>query len=370
MSDFTPLFEPFTLNNVTFSSRIAMAPMTRSFSPGGVPGEDVAGYYARRAAADVGLLITEGTTVRRGGASFDPKIPNIHEDDALAGWKNVVNQVHEANGKIAPQVWHVGMARKPGTGPDPDAQSDSPSGITHTGKQVYDAPSLKDVDDMIAAFVDAIVAAKEIGFDCAEIHGAHGYLVDEFFWDVMNVRDDKYGGSLASRANFAGEIISQARAKVGPDFPIILRVSQWKQFDYDARLATTPQELEAFFKVFVDAGVDCIHCSQRRYWEPEFPEIDGEKGLNFAGWAKKLTGLPSITVGSVGLSSEFLGSFRGEGSKTRPLIDVVERLEKGEFDMVAVGRAILQDPLWAQKVKEGKLDEISDYSAEALKTLS
>ena len=369
MSDYAPLFEPFTLKGVPFSTRIAMAPMTRSFSPDGVPGEDVADYYARRAAADVGLLITEGTTINRGGASFDPKIPNIHEDKAVAGWRNVVNKVHENNGKIAPQIWHVGMARKPGTGPDPEAQSDSPSGITYKGKEVYEAPTLDDVDAMIEAFVDGIATAKDAGFDCAEIHGAHGYLVDEFFWGAMNVRDDKYGGSIESRAQFAGEIISRARKRVGPDFPIILRISQWKQFDYDARLVSSPDEFERFLKVFVDAGVDCIHCSQRRYWEPEFPEVDGDNGLNTAGWAKKLTGLPTITVGSVGLSSEFTGAFRGEGSKTRPLIDVVERLAKGEFDMVAVGRALLQDPLWAQKVREGRMDELHDYDAEALKTL-
>merc|ERR1711916_97777 len=97
-----------------------------------------------------------------------------------------------------------------------------------------------------------------------------------------------------------------------------------------------------------------------------FPEIDGENGLNTAGWAKKLTGLPTITVGSVGLSTEFTGAFRGEGSKTRPLIDVVERLEKEEFDIVAVGRALLQDPFWAQKVKEGRLEELGDYDGSAL----
>jgi 2,4-dienoyl-CoA reductase-like NADH-dependent reductase (Old Yellow Enzyme family) len=369
MSDYAPLFEPFTLNGMTLSNRIAMAPMTRSFSPDGIPGQDVADYYARRAGADVGLLITEGTTVNRGGASFDPRVPNIHAENALNGWKNVVENVHAQNGRIAPQIWHVGMMRKQGTGPVPDALSDSPSGLTHTRKQVQEAPTTAEVEAIVEAFVDGIVASKEAGFDCAEIHGAHGYLVDEFFWDVMNAREDRFGGTLAERARFAGEIISEARKRVGPDFPIILRISQWKQQDYSARLASTPAEFEAFLKVFVDAGVDCLHCSQRRYWEPEFPEIDGENGLNCAGWAKKLTGLPTITVGSVGLSSDFGGAFQGEGSKTRPLIDLVERLDKGEFDLVAVGRALLQDPFWAQKVKEGRLNELNDYSGDALKTL-
>ena len=364
-----PLFSPFKIKSLSLPNRIVMAPMTRSQSPGGIPGQNVADYYARRAAADVGLIITEGTTVRRGGASNDPNVPNFHEPKSLAGWKNVAEAVHAKNGKIAPQIWHQGMMRKPGTGPNPDAPTDGPSGLTHPGKQVMAAPTTAEVDDMVMAYADAAGEAKRLGFDSVEIHGAHGYLVDEFFWDVMNKRDDRYGGSLPERATFAADIIKEVRKQVGPDFPIILRFSQWKQQDYDARLAQTPDEFEAFLKVFVDAGVDVLHASQRRYWEPEFPEVDGEDGLNCAGWAKKLTGLPTITVGSVGLSGDFIGAFRGEGSGTRSLEDLEARLDRGEFDLVAVGRALLQDPDWATKVREGRVAELEDYDAKALATL-
>ena len=181
----------------------------------------------------------------------------------------------------------------------------------------------------------------------------------------------KFGGtSLVDRASFASDILKEIRKRVSPDFPIILRYSQWKQQQYDARLATTPEDLEAFLKVFVDGGVDVLHASQRRYWEPEFPEVDGENGLNGAGWAKKLTGLPTITVGSVGLSGDFIKAFQGEGSGTRSLDDLEERLSRGEFDLVAVGRALLQDPAWARKVHEGRLDELNDYDAASLATLS
>jgi len=365
----SPLFTPFKVKSLELPNRIAMAPMTRSRSPGGVPGDDVADYYARRAAADVGLLITEGTTVRRGGASNDPNVPNFYKADALAGWQKVVDKVHANHGKIAPQIWHQGMMRKPGTGPEPDAPTDSPSGITHSSKSVLPEPTTAEVDDMVMAYADAAAEAAKIGFDCVEIHGAHGYLIDEFFWDVMNKRSDRYGGSLPERATFAGDIIREIRKKVGPDMPIILRYSQWKQQDYAARLATTPQALEEFLKVFVDAGVDVLHVSQRRYWEPEFPEVDGENGLNGAGWAKKLTGLPTITVGSVGLSGDFIGAFQGQGSGQRSLDDLEERLARGEFDLVAVGRALLQDPDWATKVKEGRTSELRDYDAAALATL-
>ncbi|MEM8921295.1 MAG: 12-oxophytodienoate reductase, partial [Pseudomonadota bacterium] len=254
-------------------------------------------------------------------------------------------------------------------GPVPDAVSDSPSGLTHKGKQVQPAPSDEEVADMVAAYAEAAGEAARLGFDCVEIHGAHGYLIDQFFWEVMNAREDKYGGDLIDRATFAGDIIRECRKAVGDDIPIILRFSQWKQQDYSARLAETPQKLEAFLKTFVDAGVDMLHCSQRRFWEPEFPEIDGEGGMNLAGWTKKLTGLPTITVGSVGLSSDFTGAFMGEGAKVRSLSEAAERLDRGEFDLVAVGRALLQDPLWAEKVKNGRTDELKDYDAASLTTL-
>ena len=369
MSSAAPLFEPFKLKSLELPNRIVMAPMTRGFSPNGVPTDDVAAYYARRAAADVGLILSEGTLVRRKGASDNANYPLFHTDAALAGWQKVIDAVHAEGGKMGPQIWHQGLLRKSGTGHFPDAPSDSPSGVTHKGKQIFEEPSDEEVADMVAAYADAAKSAKDLGFDTLEIHGAHGYLIDQFFWDVMNKREDKYGGGLPERARFAGEIISEIRKAVGPDMPIILRFSQWKQQDYAARLAETPQEFEAFLKVFVDAGVDILHASQRRFWEAEFPEVDGENGLNTAGWAKKLTGLPTITVGSVGLSSEFTGAMRGEGSKTRPITDVVERLEKGEFDLVAVGRALLQDPEWATKVKDGRTEELADYDAKAMATL-
>ena len=360
-----PLFKPFSIRGMTLPNRIVMAPMTRSFSPKGIPGDNVAAYYERRAAADVGLILTEGTTIDRRGAGNDPNVPMFHGDAPLAAWKTICERVHVAGGKIAPQLWHTGMTRKPGTGHYPEAVTDSPSGMTHTGKTVMDPPTEADVDDMVMSYARSAKYAAELGFDALEIHGAHGYLIDEFFWNVMNKREDRYGGGLAERATFAGDIVRECRKAVGSDMPIILRFSQWKQQDYTARLAETPAELEAFLKVFVDAGVDILHCSQRRYQEPEF---DGSP-LNLAGWTKTLTGLPTITVGSVGLNSDFFGAFAGQSSGASPLDDVMERLEKGEFDLVAVGRALLQDPLWATKVKDGDFDSLSDYEGKAIQTL-
>ena len=361
----TPLFKPFKCRGLSLPNRIVMAPMTRSFSPDGIPTDEVAAYYERRAANHVGLILTEGTMTDRPGSANDPNYPLFYGEAALAGWKRVVEKVHGKGGKIAPQLWHVGMVRKPGTGHNPNAQSDSPSGITHTGKAVMESPSDEEVADMVNSYARSAKSAKELGFDALEIHGAHGYLIDQFFWDAMNKREGKYGGDLLDRAEFAGDVIRECRKAVGEDMPIILRWSQWKQQDYAARLAETPQELEAFLGVFVDAGVDMLHCSQRRFWEPEFED----SVLNLAGWAKKLTGLPTISVGSVGLNGDFFGAFVGQGSEVAPLDKLYEMMDRGDFDLIAVGRALLQDPEWVLKVKEGRMDELSNYDGEALKTL-
>ena len=225
----------------------------------------------------------------------------------------------------------------------------------------------EEVADTIDAFAVAAKNAKELGFETIELHGAHGYLIDQFFWDGTNVREDAYGAKdLPGRARFAADILRAVRAAVGPDYPVIIRISQWKQQDYDVKLAKDPKALEAWLGALVDAGADILHCSQRRFWEPEFEGSD----LNFAGWAKKLTGVPTITVGSVGLTGEFIAAFAGEGSKPASLDELLRRLDRGEFDLVGVGRALLQDPNWALKVREGRTDELQNFEREALATLS
>jgi 2,4-dienoyl-CoA reductase-like NADH-dependent reductase (Old Yellow Enzyme family) len=123
--------------------------------------------------------------------------------------------------------------------------------------------------------------------------------------------------------------------------------------------------MEAWLNPLVDAGVDILHCSQRRFWEPEFEGSD----LNFAGWAKKLTGAATITVGSVGLSGEFLAAFAGESSQPSSLEELMRRLDRGDFDLVGVGRALLADPQWVQKVREQRTDELKGFTKEDLAQL-
>ncbi len=365
-----PLFQPFQLKSLRLANRIVMAPMTRNMAPEGVPGEPNAAYYQRRAAAEVGLILSEGTVIDRPASRNLPAIPFFHGESALAGWKGVIEAVHAAGGKMGPQIWHTGSTIGGGEW-TPDAEVESPSGLLAPGKPRGNAMSEEDIADTVAAFARAAADAQRLGFDTVELHGAHGYLIDQFFWSGTNERSDRYGGAgIRERARFAAEVVAAVRAAIGPDFPLILRVSQWKQQEFAARLAETPEAMEDWLGPLVEAGVDILHCSQRRFWEPEFSEIDGEEGLNFAGWAKKVTGAATISVGSVGLSSDFLGAFGGQGSPVSGLDKLVARMERGEFDLIAVGRALLADPEWARKVHRGATDELRDFDAAALRELA
>ncbi|MFD2704988.1 NADH:flavin oxidoreductase [Salibacterium lacus] len=357
-----PLFQPFQLGTLALSNRIVMAPMTRGFSPGGVPTEDVAAYYRRRAEHDVGLLITEGTGIDHPASVSGSSIPLFYGEKALQGWEQVVKQVHEKGGKIAPQLWHVGTTRSPGDEPNVEAMPVGPSGLALTGEKVSEPLSTEEIHDLVSAYAQGAADAKRLGFDAVEIHGAHGYLIDQFIWSHTNRRTDEYGGDIKGRTRFAVEIVEACRDAVGPDFPIIFRFSQWKMSDFKAKIAETPEELEAFLTPLVEAGVDIFHTSTRRFWEPEFEGSD----LNLAGWTKKITGKPTIIVGSIGLNGEFTS---GAGAETTSLDGLMERFQNNEFDMAAVGRSLLMDPAWAEKVRDGRADELQAYSRESLNNL-
>ncbi|MEV8314120.1 NADH:flavin oxidoreductase [Streptomyces sp. NPDC059900] len=360
------LDRPFSVGSLTLPNRIVMAPMTREFSPGGVPGADVAEYYARRAAAGVGLIITEGTYVDHASAGTSDRVPRFHGDDALEGWRKVVDAVHGAGGKIIPQLWHVGITRDEGKGPVPAAPAAGPSAIGLDGQPKGSALTADDLDDVIRAFADAAAAAERIGFDGVELHGAHGYLIDQFLWERTNRRTDGYGGDIESRTRFAAEIVAAVRAAVSPDFPVFFRLSQWKAGSYDAQLAQTPEELERLITPLVNAGVDVLHASTRRYWTPEFEGSD----LNLAGWVKKVSGVPVVTVGSVGLDQVFIGSQGWAAPSASTGIDpLIDRLERDEFDLVAVGRALIADPEWAAKALESRLADALPFDKSQLTRL-
>ena len=372
-ADTDALFTPFTINKLELPNRVVMAPMTRNFCPDNVPGDNVAAYYRRRAEGGTGLIITEGTYINHPTAGAYENVPFFYGDQALAGWKNVVDEVHAAGAKIAPQLWHTGIMRAAGgegssLEPYPEVAGFGPSGLLMPGKEIGGTMSLDDINAVTAAYVQAAVDAKALGFDCIELHGAHGYLIDQFFWEGTNQREDEYGGSLTKRTKFAVDIISGIREKVGPDFPIIFRFSQWKLMSYEARLVNSPEELEQFLKPLCDAGVDVFHCSTRRFWQPEF---EGSE-LNLAGWTRKITGKPAITVGSISLEGEFLDEkARGISAHSEPasIGSLATQLKRGDFDLVAVGRSLIPNPDWPKLVRAGQESQLRAYDLADLATL-
>lgn len=355
-----PLFRPFKFGKLRVANRFALAPMTRCRCPKGIPGKDVVAYYRRFAENDVGLIITEGVAVRHVAAEGYPNEPNLFDKRAIKGWKRVVDGVHKAGGAIIPQIWHVGNFHKLGDAPLPKVPGYGPSSLVEEDKVVVREMSRKDIRQVIRGFAEAARNARRVGFDGVEIHGAHGYLVDQFFWPRTNRRTDRYGGSLANRLRFAVELVRAVRKAVGPSFPILFRFSQWKPQDYQARLVTTPEELEQFLLPLSQAGVDIFHASSRRFQDAEF---EGSP-LNLAGWTKQITNKPVIIVGSIGLDSVSWSQANPTGIE-----ELARKLSRDEFDLAAVGRALLADCQWVKKVREGRFDDIKPFTKAAMETL-
>lgn len=355
------LYSPFDVKSLHLRNRFALAPMTREMSPDGVPTSENAEHYRMRAAGEVALLITEGTYVGGGASGHKTTVPHFSERTA-DGWRQVVSAAHSEGAAIIPQLWHVGALRGLASPLNPGIPPQSPSGIDLDGKRLGDPMTTAEIDEVIASFAEAAALAQRIGFDGVELHGAHGYLLDEFIWERTNKRVGGYG----DRMTMPTEVVKAVRSAVGEDFAIVFRFSQWKANRYNEQIASTPTALERILLPLAAAGVDVFHSSTRRHWLPEFPREDPT--LSLAGWAKRLTGKAVITVGSVGVNTEFRGAGpTAEGamvireSLEERLGYLVEQFGSNEYDVVALGRALIADPRWVEKMRTGDLAQILPF---------
>ncbi len=365
------LFSPFTLKTLQLRNRVVMAPMTRCFSPAGVPTEAVAEYYARHAAGGVGLIVTEGTQIDHPSAPGYPNVPNLFGEAAMNGWRRVVESVHARDGAIFAQLWHCGSFRKPDFDKERLIPCVAPSAVMHPGMVPFrvdlvpHALTEDEISDVVSAYARSAKNAEAAGFDGVEIHGAHGYLIDAFFWEKTNLRTDKYGGSLENRVRFASEVVRAIRRAVSPDFIVGFRFSQWKAGDYEEIMATTPGQLQEILVPLASAGVDCFHASTYRFFRPAFADFP----LTLAGWTRKLTSKVVIAVGGVGVSADFREERQGQTAGKQIDLEPLARLLGKEFDLIALGRALLGDAEWPNKVKVGNLESISAYSKKVLGSL-
>ena len=360
------LFEPYPFGAATLRNRICMAPMTRKRSPGGVPTDTVARYYQRRGEGGVGLIFSEGTFIdhasaeAHAGGAYE-NIPRFFGAEPLAGWEKVLSAVHRTGAAFVPQLWHVGEVRRLGMAPDPDVPGVGPRDIVEDDRTLVKAMDDAEATAVAESYARAARHARDMGCDGVALHAAHGYLIDQFFWPETNRRTDEFGGDIGNRCRLACRVVETIKAATGPDFPLVFRFSQWKMTDYDARIVDTPEELERLLSMLVAAGVDVFDVSTRRFFEPGFAGSD----LSLAAWTRRLSGKTTIAVGSIGLDqphhSKFFRDKAVIDANVTDLDNLVGAMARGDFDLASVGRAILADPDWALKVREGRMDEIHPF---------
>jgi 2,4-dienoyl-CoA reductase-like NADH-dependent reductase (Old Yellow Enzyme family) len=367
--DVTPLLQPLRIGQLLLPNRFVMPGMQRGWCVDGAPDHRYREYYRRRALGGTALLIAEACAVDHPSAASNDFFARL-EAGTRDAWRECVDAVHAAGGRMFLQLWHQGSVDTGGRDGKPDFVALSPSGLVRQGKSFGRPASAAELTEIKQAFARGAVLAQEIGADGVEVHACHGYLLDQFLWPETNLRTDRHGGPrMADRAAFPAEVVQAVRAATGPDFPVSVRISQWKEADYEAKIATDPAELGQLVAILRSAGADLFHVSTRRFWTPEWEGSD----LGLAGWVKSFTDAPVIAVGSVGLDVDVMATLTGE--EARPtgasrIEDLVRRFNRGDFDLVSVGRSLIGDPDWVAKMRDGRSAEIRPFRRADLEWLS
>jgi 2,4-dienoyl-CoA reductase-like NADH-dependent reductase (Old Yellow Enzyme family) len=344
MSDVkSKLFEPTKIGAWNLRTRTAMAPMTRCFADDetGIVGDDVAEYYRKRAADGIGLIITEGTVISPRGKG-NPGVPGIYTQGQVEAWKKVTGAVHKEGGTIICQIWHVGrLTHHELTGGFPPQ---APSAIRAEGvvprfRKPYDVPeemSVEDIQEVVSQYAQAAKNAMAAGFDGVEIHGAHGYLIDQFNSDITNKRTDRYGGDLAQRLTFMKEVTKAVIDAIGTERTLI-RFSAWK-VDNPYYMWEDPEAaIHTFMEAFKEAGVTMIHPSTMN-----FNQVLAN-GKTMHQLVRKYWDGVIIGVGNL------------------DPVTAEQALEEGTIDVAAFGRPLIANPDFLHRVKNGK--NLVEYDA-------
>ena len=343
LRDIEILFRPFAHRKLKLKGRIVMAPSGgQTESAGSIP-TAVEQYYRLRAEHDIALIITEPLAIDDPAAAIAANSPAFTGGTALRRWKSICRAVHAYDCKIAPQLYHAGMARDTESFSSPAAVPPvGPSGIHPVTLQPITEPMNRQrMDEIKSSFGRAAAYAKLLGFDAVEIQGSGGFLIDQFLWKETNQRTDEYGGSIAGRVRFACEVVHAVRKAVGRNFPIIFRIAQWKPGHQDARLVNTAHELEELLHPLSEAGVDIFHCSATHYARPA---LEGNP-LTLAAWVRLLTGKPTICIGGIEHNAPHLA---------RTLDELIRLIRANTFDLLALEQALHHDPAWVSKLRHGE----------------
>lgn len=335
----TELFEPLKMGAINLPNRVVMAPLTRMRSkPGNIPWELNATYYAQRATA--GLMISEATQVCQEGQGY-PGTPGIHSEEQVQGWRKVTEAVHKAGGRIFLQLWHVGRishrSHQPGGNLPIAPSAIKPSGGTFSAdwKEVaFETPralETSEIPNLVEQFKRGALNAKHAGFDGVEVHGANGYLLDQFLQDGSNQRTDQYGGSIENRARLLLEIVDAAISIWG-NGRVGVRLSPYGQFN-DMKDSDPVKLFTYVLGQLSNRGIAYVHLIEPR-------------ATNAGGSDSNIAGAPDT-------AEIFRGAYKGTlisaGGYDRE--SAIHAVKKGVADAVAFGRLYISNPDLVERLK-------------------
>ncbi|TWD82677.1 2,4-dienoyl-CoA reductase-like NADH-dependent reductase (Old Yellow Enzyme family) [Kribbella amoyensis] len=345
-----PSLRPTRLGHLELANRLAVAPMTRvSAAEYGVPTEEMADYYTEFAAGGFGLVITEGTYPDTAFSQGYRNQPGLATEAHVDGWRRVTSRVHAAGSPIIAQLMHAGALSQ---GSAYGEERVAPSAVQPIGEMMpeyggrgpWTSPrelTTAEIDQVIANFVQAAHHAKAAGFDGVELHGANGYLLDQFLTVYTNQRVDRYGGTVANRIRFTAEIAAAVKAADLGDFVLGVRLSQTKVNDFEYRWPGGAEDGEVIFERLAETGIDYLHiASEGRNWI-DTARLDGTETIT--GLARRVTGLPVIANGGM------------------HVLDQAEQvLADGHADLLSIARGALTNSdlprRWAKQVETDRFD--------------
>ncbi|ADL07895.1 FAD-dependent oxidoreductase [Thermosediminibacter oceani] len=338
---FNELLKPIQIGSMQLRNRIVMPAMVTNYAAAdGAVTDRFKSYHQVRAKGGVGLIIIEATYVHPSGKGFKNQV-GIYKDELVAGLRELTEAVHEYGARIAVQLYHAGrQTTSKVTGMSVVAPSPIPCPVKHeTPKEL----SIDEIKELVEAFGQAARRAKEAGFDAIEIHGAHGYLINQFLSPYSNKRTDEYGGTFENRMRFPLEVVKRVREEVGADFPIIYRISAEEYVTG----GLTIEDTKVFARKLVEAGINALHVSGGVYESSAMiiqPAAISQGCFveNAAAIKKAINGkVPVIAVGRI-----------------KDPVMAEQVIQEGKADLVSMGRALLADPELPKKVSEGRIQEI------------
>jgi len=335
------IFANHTIGKLTLKNRLAVAPMTRvSGKADGTAGPLMKDYYQAFAKGGFGLIITEGLYPDKHYSQGYKFQPGLTDEAQAKSWQPIVDAVHRSGSLFIAQLMHAGALSQYNkyTGSNAGPSAVKPLGQEMTfyyGNGDYSTPKAmdkEDINDVINGFVNAAKLAKYAGFDGVEIHGANGYLLDQFITVHTNERTDEYGGKLLKRLRIYEEVITSIREAVGDDFTIGIRFSQGKVNDFEYKWPAKDEDAKSTFEFVAKCGVDYIHTTEYNAKDPAFG-----KGLSLAELAKKHGGVSVIANGSIVNEN-----------------DAKQILDNNQADVIAVGKMALANPDWPNVIKHNQ----------------